>query len=154
MLSGSHIRVERTEDGNVAVVQEKVKNTEPRAVVLYPVSVGPSIAFDTAERMTASAYSSKKTSTEWTTKTSRKLDEARAARQHKVSEAGGWIVDVVATRPGISKTQLLIALRGNQVGSDGLDAARLELIASGVLRTEDGPRGAVLHYLAESPASE
>jgi len=149
MLSGSHIRVERTEDGNVAVVQEKVKNTEPRAVVLLPVSVGASLAFDTADRMSASAYSSKKTSTEWTSKTTLKLSEARAARQQKVSEAGGWIVDEVTARPGISKTQLLSALRGRQVGSDGLDAARLELIASGVLRVEDGPRGATLHFLAE-----
>jgi hypothetical protein len=153
MLAGSHIRVEVTEDGNTGVVQEKVKNTEPRAVVLRPISVGASLAFDTENRMTAAAYASRRASSEWTSKASLKISEARVARQHKVTEAEGWIVDEVERRPGISKTQILSALRGRQVGSDGLDTARLELISKNVLRVEAGPRGAVLHYLAEGSAT-
>lgn len=149
MLSGSHVRVERTEDGNVAVVQEKVKNTDPRAVVVRPVPVGSSLAFETVEQMSAAAYSARKTSSEWTSKASTKVSEARAIRQHKLTEAGGWIVDEVTRRPGISKTQLVEALLGRNVGGPGLDAARLDLISSGVLRVETGPRNAVLHYLAD-----
>lgn len=153
MLSGSHIRVERTEEGNVAVVQEKVKNTEPRAVVLYPVSVGPSLAFDTAERMTASAYATHRSTTERHERANERIvmSEAKARVARSVAESA--LLEVLAKQPGLGKSKLIGACKGRGAGYDTLDTALDNLIAAGTIRFEktgtaaNSPRR---HYLAET----
>ncbi|QEO08800.1 bifunctional DNA primase/helicase [Protaetiibacter larvae] len=149
MLSGSHIRVERIDGDMVGVVQEKVKNTSPRAVILRPVQIGRSLAFDTEERMSALDYASRKDRAAWTSKVTHRLSEATTAHEVKTSHAEALILDVLATRPRQSTTQIVAATQGQGVGSDGIKAALASMVERGVVATEPGPRKATLHTLAD-----
>lgn len=153
MLAGSHIRIEVADDGNTAVLQEKVKNTEARAVVLRPISVGASLAFETVERMTAAGYSSHRASSERQERATERIvmSEAKARAARSVAESA--LLEAVAKSPGLGKSKLIGACKGRGAGYDTLDAALDALIAAGTIRTEskgsavNSPRR---HYLAET----
>lgn len=149
MLAGSHVRVERLEDGAVGVVQEKVKNTSPHAVVLRPVAVGRSLAFETQERMSAAEYTAARDRTAWNAKTTHRLSEARAAREVKTSHAEALILAALAGADRQSTSQIRTATKGQGVGTDGISEALVALVERGAVVAEAGPRNATLYSLAE-----
>lgn len=150
MLSGSYMRVEKLPDGRVGIVQEKVKNTSRHAVILRPEPVGPSIVLTSDERMSADEYDARKTTNAWQQKTSLKLSESAVTNTVKSTNAKQWIVELLTEKPGLSKTQILDALRGRDVGSPNLNAAREALIEDGRIVTSNGPRNALLHHLVDA----
>lgn len=155
MLTGSHIKVEKLEGGLVGVVQEKVKNASPRAVILRPVEVGRSLAFDTEERMTAFEYLGRKDRSTWTQKTTIKLSEARATRDAKDTEAREMLLAEVAADPGVVQGKLLGRCKGRNVGHEVLLANLDRLVTEGALRVEiegTGKNAPRRHYLAGGEA--
>lgn len=82
----------------------------------------------------------------------RKHDSARADQiDTKRKQAEELILNAVKANPGMSKTKLLRACRGNGVGSEVLEQV-LNILAGediGKLRFEEGARNAQMYYLAE-----
>lgn len=157
MLSGSHIRVERLETGYVGVVQEKVKNTEPRAVVLRPVPVGASLAFDTAERMTAAEYAAQKNRDDRKLRATERIVLSEAQAEAKGSKAEQMLLGVIATNPGIVRGKLLAACKSQGVGNDLLGVALTRLVEIGTVRVEatgTAPNSPHRHYIATEEPSE
>jgi len=150
MLSGSYMRVEKLPDGRVGIVQEKVKNTARHAVILRPEPVGPSIVLASDERMSADEYDARKTNDGWQQKAHHKLSESAVTNSVKFTNAKQWIVDELTRRPGLSKSQILEALRGRDVGSATLNAARDALTDEGRIVTSNGPRNALVHHLVDA----
>nr|WP_281357272.1 bifunctional DNA primase/helicase [Rathayibacter agropyri] len=150
MLSGSYIRVEKLEGGQVGMVQEKVKNAEPRALVFYPEPAAGSVVLKAEECLTAAQYNARKFAAQSTERAKAKLSESRSHNAVKTDKASEMILDLVREQPGLTMNKVLEALRGNGIGSANLNATRENLIAQGQLIIRIGPKSAQLHYLPDA----
>lgn len=149
MRSGAHIKVETLPDGNVGLVQEKLKNDTERAVVLLPQVVGPSLVLDKLEDTTAVEYTARRAEEEAEGRR-RGRERAKEAKDSvRASAARELIVNAVRAASGISQRSLLETTVAHGVGSKALLETRDELVAEGLLRTEPGKRGALHHFLVE-----
>lgn len=133
MRSGAHVKVETLPDGNVGLVQEKLKNDTERAVVLLPQTVGPSLVLDKIDDLPASEYVARRIEEE---NEGRRRGRERAKESHDTSQdarADELLLAAIAAKPGLSRGKVLTACNGVGVGKPRLER-RLD-----VLTADGGP---------------
>ncbi|MGV8881131.1 MAG: AAA family ATPase [Rhodoglobus sp.] len=154
MLSGSYVRVEKLDGGRVGIVQEKVKNTYPHAVILNMEPVGASVVLTSSERMSAAEYEVRKSMGHRETRAAYKVSDAQAERAVKDDLATTLLLDAVRTQPGIVQGKLLAACKGRGIGNDPLGAVLDNLVnvqkRIRVETTGAGKQAPRRHYLADS----
>lgn len=153
MRAGAHIRMERTAEGAVALVQEKQKNAAPHAIVLHPTSVGQSLVLETGWSVPAANYVAQKAGQASAERAHSKIEMSKVKQSVTISTARDLLVDAIRKDPGINQTNLIRATKGNGVGDDNLKAAIGMLADDGTIRieaTKTNGTEAKLHFLADS----
>ena len=143
MRSGSYVRMEDLEDGRVGVLQHKIKSRAKQALILRPVASADSVVLQWDQAMLAEDYVAQKEAVK-----KQRSENGRASAADKKSRAAGdLIVGVLTELPGLSQTQIVKRCMGKGYGKDFLEETVRLLVSSGLLRVEEGARGAHLHYV-------
>ncbi len=149
MRAGAHIRVERTDDGAVALVQEKQKNAAPQAIVLHPTPFGTSLVLETGWSVPAANYVAQKANQAHASRAEANLERSRVSRDMKEERARGLLLDSVRAKPGMAQSALLRHAKSHGIGHDLLAESLKTLIEEGAVRVEPGPNRSRLHYPGE-----
>lgn len=156
MRAGAHIRMERADDGTVAMVQEKQKNAAPLAIMFQPSPVGSSLVLESLGSLPADAYVARKFRAASEQKAAGRIELSKVQREKKDADARELLVGAVRESPGIVQGKLLGQCLGRGSGKDVLLANLATLIADGTFRVEivgSGDNAPKRHYLADGDAA-
>jgi len=139
------MRMERLPDGLVGLVVEKQRNGPRIAMELVPTPHGDSIVLEYQQEMTAEQYALQKTDRQEAAKDAKQARKTGA----KTDKAQRLLLDRIELEPGLARDRLLMKCIKQGIGKPALGLALDELIDTGRVRVEEGPRNAQLHHLSD-----